>query len=142
MEDLWQQIEQAAGEVEGFFKDVSLAIEVLAEEVGKDWEDFTQEVEEIIVTEIEHCIEDAIDLIYESDLDTNISWEDFDNFVESEFMDITASKPSAENHPACVGCRHYHGKSYNGNLLVCAIHPYGCQDKTCVDWEDSPKSEI
>lgn len=36
----------------------------------------------------------------------------------------------------CQGCRHYHGRSYGGNLLVCAMHPFGADGEHCSDWED------
>ncbi len=138
MEDLWQQLEKAAAEMEEFFTDVSSTMESFAEEVGKTLGSFTQEVEEIVVTEIERCFEDLIDIIYDSDFEENgISWDEMGNFVESELMDINTYQPSIENHPACIGCRHYHGKAYNGNLLVCAMHPYGSENTTCIDWEDS-----
>ncbi|MDJ0742698.1 MAG: hypothetical protein QNJ32_04970 [Xenococcaceae cyanobacterium MO_167.B27] len=136
MEDWWKQLEKTAEEIEGFFQEISSAMEELTEEVGKTIQTFTQEVEEIFVAEIDRCIDDLIDVINESDLEQDtVFWEDFDNFVESDFMDVTTSKPSPDNHPACVGCRHYHGKAYNGNLLVCAMHPYGSEDSTCPDWE-------
>lgn len=35
----------------------------------------------------------------------------------------------------CRGCRHYHGQVYGGNLLVCAMHPYGIEEEVCSDWE-------
>ncbi|MDJ0680826.1 MAG: hypothetical protein QNJ18_13285 [Xenococcaceae cyanobacterium MO_167.B52] len=136
MEDLWQQLEKAAEEVEEFFYDLSSTMEFLAEEVGKTLGNLTQEVEEIVVGEIERCVEDLIDTIYDADFEENgIPWDEMGNLVESEFMDINTYQPSIENHPACIGCRHYHGKSYNGNLLVCAMHPYGSENNTCVDWE-------
>ncbi|MGF1513066.1 MAG: hypothetical protein ACFB5Z_05140 [Elainellaceae cyanobacterium] len=43
--------------------------------------------------------------------------------------------PSADYHPACVGCKHYHGRVYSGNLLVCGMHPYGWEGEECPDWE-------
>lgn len=36
----------------------------------------------------------------------------------------------------CQGCRHYHGRIYGGNLLVCAMHPHGAEGEHCYDWED------
>ncbi|WP_088893356.1 hypothetical protein [Leptolyngbya ohadii] len=36
---------------------------------------------------------------------------------------------------ACRGCRHYHGRSYHGNFLICGMHPYGVETETCGDWE-------
>lgn len=35
---------------------------------------------------------------------------------------------------ACQDCAHYYGKTYGGNLLVCAMHPYGA-DGECPDKE-------
>jgi len=37
-------------------------------------------------------------------------------------------------NPACVGCSNYHGEVYGGNLLVCAMHPYGWDGEKCPDW--------
>ncbi|MBD1849940.1 hypothetical protein [Leptolyngbya sp. FACHB-711] len=36
---------------------------------------------------------------------------------------------------ACRGCLHFHGRTYNGNYLVCGMHPYGVETETCSDWE-------
>lgn len=43
----------------------------------------------------------------------------------------------------CQGCRHYHGRVYGGNFLVCAMHPYGAESEHCNDWEaqDKERSE-
>lgn len=50
-------------------------------------------------------------------------------------------EPLLNQYPICMGCRHYHGHSYNGVMLVCAMHPYGivdgsesCPDKEAVSW--------
>ncbi|WLT38230.1 hypothetical protein NON20_22495 [Synechocystis sp. B12] len=44
--------------------------------------------------------------------------------------------PANANHqPACQGCQHYHGYVYNGQLLVCAMHPYGWETEQCPDWQ-------
>ncbi|MBW4496791.1 MAG: hypothetical protein KME26_27700 [Oscillatoria princeps RMCB-10] len=59
-----------------------------------------------------------------------------------------ASEPAAANPPQplntwyefrpkpCTGCRYYHGQYYAGNLLVCAIHPYGPDGDSCHDRQD------
>jgi hypothetical protein len=36
---------------------------------------------------------------------------------------------------ACQGCCHYHGQTYGGNLLVCAMHPHGVESDRCPDWQ-------
>ena len=39
----------------------------------------------------------------------------------------------------CVGCNNFHGRTYNGVRLVCAIYPYGWSDRgQCPDWEHKP----
>lgn len=43
--------------------------------------------------------------------------------------------PALQDHPACVGCSHYHGEAYGGYVLVCAMHPYGVEEHSCPDWE-------
>ncbi|MCS7031833.1 MAG: hypothetical protein NZL92_09935 [Gloeomargarita sp. SKYG116] len=43
--------------------------------------------------------------------------------------------PLLMDQPACVGCKHYHGQVYNGQILVCAMHPYGVEGNRCPDWE-------
>ncbi|MBI4784224.1 MAG: hypothetical protein HY785_23335 [Oscillatoriophycideae cyanobacterium NC_groundwater_1537_Pr4_S-0.65um_50_18] len=49
------------------------------------------------------------------------------------------SRPSPAARPArptvCQGCRFYHGQTYNGNHLICGMHPYGVDDDYCADWE-------
>ena len=35
----------------------------------------------------------------------------------------------------CQGCCHYHGQTYGGQLLVCAMHPYGVEASSCPDWQ-------
>jgi hypothetical protein len=35
----------------------------------------------------------------------------------------------------CRGCCHYHGQTYGGHLLVCAMHPYGVESERCPDWQ-------
>lgn len=33
----------------------------------------------------------------------------------------------------CKSCKHFHGRVYNANFLVCGFHPYG--KESCSDWE-------
>jgi mannitol-specific phosphotransferase system IIBC component len=37
----------------------------------------------------------------------------------------------------CQGCSHYHGRTYGGERLICAMHPYGVEQDYCHDWEAS-----
>ncbi|MGD1851996.1 MAG: hypothetical protein ACFCBU_15890 [Cyanophyceae cyanobacterium] len=44
------------------------------------------------------------------------------------------TQPTDSVHPACKGCQNFHGHSYDGNLLICAMHPYGVDGDRCLDW--------
>jgi len=48
---------------------------------------------------------------------------------------VSSTKPIA-----CDGCTNYHGQSYGGNRLVCAIHPTGVDGASCGDWEGKPEA--
>lgn len=37
----------------------------------------------------------------------------------------------------CRGCCHYHGQSYGGERLICAMHPYGVDQEECGDRQES-----
>lgn len=43
--------------------------------------------------------------------------------------------PWLQNHPKCAGCSYYHGESYGGDMLVCALHPNGPDQDECPDWD-------
>ena len=44
--------------------------------------------------------------------------------------------PWLQNHPKCAGCSFYHGESYGGEMLVCALHPAGPEEyDQCPDWD-------
>jgi hypothetical protein len=42
----------------------------------------------------------------------------------------------------CEGCCYYHGQTYGGNHLVCAMHPYGVENDTCPDWQATAVESI
>lgn len=43
--------------------------------------------------------------------------------------------PVLNDHPTCIGCKHYYGQAHGGNMLVCAMYPYGPEAESCPDWE-------
>ncbi|MGD1852717.1 MAG: hypothetical protein ACFB2W_00560 [Leptolyngbyaceae cyanobacterium] len=47
---------------------------------------------------------------------------------------VNASGPAGIPSP-CQGCRNYHGQTYGGHHLVCALHPHGAEGDECGDWE-------
>ncbi|MBD2077226.1 hypothetical protein H6F86_25780 [Phormidium sp. FACHB-592] len=49
--------------------------------------------------------------------------------LRQERSRLTVKQPAR-----CQGCRHRHGRSYGGTLLVCGMHPYG-NGEGCSDFE-------
>jgi hypothetical protein len=123
--DLIEIVETVADEVERFFLDVGEAVDTFFELT----EEFTEQVQNTIFTEVDQYLQDLAEPLLE---------------VYEEMGDLLADgdpgfpysvEPTLEKNPACIGCNNYHGNVYSGNLLVCAMHPHGWDDKNCPDWE-------
>ncbi|MEO8891398.1 MAG: hypothetical protein ABI417_07665 [Coleofasciculaceae cyanobacterium] len=116
---IFEVVESVADMVDEFFVSVSEIVEVMTDEfqntVGVEIDQYLQDMFEPIA-ELYAELEELV-----GDTDTTFGYP-----VE----------PSAEKHPACIGCHHYHGQVYSGNLLVCAMHPYGWDTEDCPDWEN------
>ena len=132
----WQQIEKTTVSIERFFQDITEAVETFSEEVTEAFEELGEHLQNTVVIEVDTLVDDFIDFVSETSVDFESSfWEDIDSLVNDDFVDITLETPGEDNHAACVGCRHYHGQAYNGQILVCGMHPYGVEDNYCPDWE-------
>lgn len=56
-------------------------------------------------------------------------------WIEQTSAPLTnTAMPWLQNHTACIGCKHYHGTAYGEEMLVCGMHPYGPEERTCTDW--------
>lgn len=122
-QDLIEMANTMAEAIEQFFQDLGQAIEEIAEQVQIE-----------ISSEIEYWWEEFEEPRRERQPETEEFFSDL--FLDdSEFFNPKV-EPTSETHPACIGCRHYHGRIYSGNLLVCGIHPYGWEDRDCPDWEN------
>jgi hypothetical protein len=119
--DLVEIIESVADEVERFFLGMGEMVDVFFDLT----EEFTEQVHNSIATEVDQ---------YFQDLDLYSEWEDFVGDGDPGFP--YAVEPTLEKNSACIGCSHYHGQVYGGNLLVCAMHPHGWDDDSCPDWEE------
>lgn len=127
MEDLQKELTEWLGTV-------TVAIEDFFEEVGQAAEEMATEIEADFVADVEAFLEDIFDDITDfTELDNIIISSDFADNTD----DILSPKidPTFNVHPACIGCRNYHGRIYNNNLLVCGMHPYGWDGSDCPDWE-------
>jgi hypothetical protein len=56
---------------------------------------------------------------------------------------VNVPRSNAFQQPeVCKGCMHYHGRVYGGNLLVCAMYPYGTESDQCGDWEAKASDDL
>ena len=138
-DEWWKHIEKTAADVEEFFIEVGEATESLVEEVSENVDSVFKHFQLDVVGEVDGFIQDFIDVIVTTsdEIEAALSedWENFENFVDEDFTSVSYHQPSNQSHPACIGCANYHGQAYNGNLLVCAMHPNGYEGDECPDWE-------
>lgn len=123
--DFFDILETVADEVEQFFLGVTETVDALFELS----EGITDQLQVTIATEIEQYLNE----LTEPFLEASSELEDIFGDVDQPYMYVV--EPTRQEHPACIGCRNYHGQAYNGNLLVCGMHPYGWEDENCPDWE-------
>ncbi len=130
MEPLFTLLDATAKEVEEFLLTVTAGMEFLADVLVETVEEATDQMLHTLETEIEPqvnqwIVEPLLALLLEIDRDIN-----------DATMPLTQTlDPLINQHPACVGCRHYHGQIYGENMLVCGMHPYGWEGETCPDHE-------
>lgn len=122
--DFFEVMETVADEVDQFFHGVTEMMESFFEIT----EEITEQVQNTIVTEIDQYLDDLTEPIFE------IYWE-LEEVIGTDQPFPYPVEPTQQEHPACIGCCHYHGQVYNNNLLVCGMHPYGWEDENCPDWE-------
>lgn len=127
--DFFQTLETVTNEVEQFFTEVAKdAIEVMDVFV-KLSEEMTEQLQISLQVAFDE-IEQNWDELVEPQLIIFLTGEELEESIEFYRVDTPLQR-----HPVCVGCQHYHGQSYSGNLLVCAMHPYGWEGETCPDWQ-------
>lgn len=142
MDEWFRLFDTAARDVERFFDDVAKGM--------MDAVDSFVEFSDGVAEQIQETLTPTLDR-FDQDMD---EWlEPFQQAIaglEATLLDVTQPvsqtvEPFINEHPVCVGCRHYHGQVYGGTMLVCGMHPYGvddgqdtCSDKEPVTWGFPP----
>ncbi len=117
--NIFEILESVASMVDEFFVEVTEMVEVVADDL-----------QNTVGVEIDRCFQDIFEPMVES------LFADLEELVgETEYSFTYPVEPTPDQHPACIGCHHYHGQVYSGNLFVCAMHPYGWDSQDCPDWE-------
>lgn len=95
-------------------------------------EEFANEVQNTVGIDFDQCLQD----MFEPIIEIYAELEEIVGETEETYYSYPV-EPTPEKHAACVGCRHYHGQVYGGNLFICAMHPYGWDTESCPDWESN-----
>jgi hypothetical protein len=135
-DDWMKMLETVAVEVEQFFLEATKEMTDALDAFADFSEDIAAQIENAIAPELAN-LDAELDPWLESILQAFTGLEASLNEAAEPVSNTL--EPMLNEHPACVGCRHYHGQRYGGNVLVCAMHPYGCETETCSDWESSWK---
>ncbi|MGB5970666.1 MAG: hypothetical protein WBG70_20305 [Spirulinaceae cyanobacterium] len=122
--DALEILETVTDEVEQFFQDFSDGLDSVADE-------FYQAV----TTEVDVFWQEVLEPFLGNEFEFEEQDEDIYSFHIYTPL-VNRLEPTTSKNPACIGCRHYHGHIYNGNLLVCGMHPYGWEEESCPDWEN------
>lgn len=146
----WQQdwlkaFESVANDVEQLFEEIGRDISEAAGALLDFSEDVASNVESTLI-QIDQALAPKLDQFDEQML----LWVDpilqavfgIEAAIDRAAEPLTHTvEPWLNQHPVCVGCRHYHGQEYGGHVLICAMHPYGvtdgtdtCADKELVSW--------
>ena len=129
-------LERFNKDAEQFWDEVSQTVNNTVDTLTEATEVFLEQVEEAIappLNELDRELEGWLEPLW-----------DLLGTLETSVMETTAPvsqtvEPMLNEHPMCVGCRHYHGQAYNGVMFVCGMHPYGWEGEKCPDWESTWK---
>ncbi len=112
-----------------FMDDRAKEWDAWVDEVIEATDEWFEELETAIAPDLDQAINEMLDPLLE------LLWGLEEQVEDSAHPLVNTVEPMLNNHPACVGCRHYHGQSYNDVMLVCGMHPYGWEGEQCPDWE-------
>jgi hypothetical protein len=135
--ELWVMMEAIVDGIEEFVTEVAKEVESAVDTVLEVSEAWVSQLEAAIAPDLEQRLNEFLDPILEACLGLDLRMEETIQPV------VNTVEPIFNDHPACVGCRHYHGQPYNGVMLVCGMHPFGWeeQNQKCPDWESFWKEQ-
>ncbi|HIK11779.1 MAG TPA: hypothetical protein IGS52_16205 [Oscillatoriaceae cyanobacterium M33_DOE_052] len=109
--------------------DVNEAVEGILRSSEETISELTRDLQDFLGEDMERFFQEFID----PQLDYYVGVTDEEQEPEPlPFVTYVAATPA--KNPACIGCENYHGYVYNGNLMVCGMHPYGWDGEECPDF--------
>ncbi len=143
LEKTFKDFEQLSDKISEWVETVT---EEVAEEIIETVDFIVEQIDIYLPTEIEEFCRD----VFQPLLDLDDGWEreqnrenqnSWSNPFTDDYYWNPRIEPSADFHPACIGCVNYHGRVYNGNILICGMHPYGWETENCPDWENQGEED-
>jgi hypothetical protein len=118
-------------------KEADQLFEQWIDECADQWAEVSQETFQEIHEALDPALSDINSQI-DSSLDASVAFvaQHLTPWIEETTAPLSCTiNPWLQNHPTCVGCKHYHGSTYGDSMLICGMHPYGPEAKNCADWE-------
>ncbi|MEL6553664.1 MAG: hypothetical protein AAFQ63_09435 [Cyanobacteria bacterium J06621_11] len=141
LKQLQASLHEAAKDSSDWFADVSQQSNDVIEAWVASSIETLESVEKSVENAVTPALEDALesfDTRVDEAVDASIVFlnEEFTPWIEETAAPLTRTvNPWLQHHPACIGCKFYHGTAYGDEMLVCGMHPYGPDDRNCEDWE-------
>lgn len=126
-----QMLETFADQVEEFFVEVAQDVTEVVNLFVEFSEEVSTQIHNVFTDEMEQYVTELVSPVLEAYFGLGGAVEEVAQPM------IQTVEPFLIQHPVCAGCRHFHGQSYGGTLLVCGMHPYGVSEgeETCADKE-------
>jgi hypothetical protein len=149
-DEVFTALEKTIKDFEQLSYNISEWVETVTEELTEEVIETVDFIAEQIDIYLPREIEDFFRDVFQPLIDIDEGWEteqdrENQNYWSNPFTDDfywnPKIEPSSEFHPACIGCTNYHGRVYNGNILICGMHPYGWETENCPDWEDQGEKD-
>ncbi|MBD2021556.1 hypothetical protein H6F43_15355 [Leptolyngbya sp. FACHB-36] len=130
-DDFFEVLEVVANELEQFCTDIAKEVNGAIEAFADVSEAVFEQMQTTFVAEFDRQLSEFVDPLVDACLGIEGA------IGEAAQPLLHTVDPLLNNHPACVGCRHYHGQVYSGTPLICGMHPYGWESEQCPDWQST-----
>lgn len=152
MQEFAQQLSQ---DTERWLDDLTEQLATASESWASTTDEWADQVQEALEPEIDRIVDELNRVVgpFAASLDQQVddATEQLTLFLDPLVADLSildrwlddvstpinnTVEPMLQNCPACIGCRNFYGQAHGGNMLVCAMHPFGPDEaQHCPDWE-------
>ncbi len=137
LKQLQDNIDAAAKDSSQWLIEMSEEVSKEADKLADEWVEASAESFDEMNSALEPALSELNDRLEDaSDATERFITQQLTPWIEEVTLPISCTvNPLLQNHPVCVGCKYYNGSNFGDSMLVCAMHPYGPEEKTCADKE-------